>query len=232
MLLLKRYHSYQLILPNQYHKSNDIKSIETLDRFFYLTEDPLYYRNSLRNYVIYNEPQYYELRMRGCLVHKQALKEIDGWSYIDVLEDTDQTISHYLLQYLSNRSVLKAVIIGRSNQFFSLMPLQCIYQFLVGLTFEEFKVAMSHLTTIVTILDLKTCPLIHSQQISTNCAGYVLNECCQKLLIKHNLYFFEDLQAFDWFLLANMPSMNECKVAKMQEFYTQKSSSKVPQLAF
>lgn len=227
MLVLKKYHGYHLLIPNQYHQSNCLRSFDTLETLFYLESHPMYYQRAFRNFTIYGQDEYYELRLRGCLLKEKELMAMDHWLYIEADGDESYTISRLLLSYLPQHSKLRGLIRGRSNDFFSLMPLQCIFPFLVGIRFSEFKEALEWLTRVSSLTYLMSAPIVNSQQLSANFAGFQLNEYCQRFLINQNVYFYEELEQFDWWLLAKLPYMCEHKVAEMQALFYQKVGSEM-----
>lgn len=223
MLLLQKFHGYQLLIPNQYHQSTCLRSFATLEKCFYLEAHPLYYQKAFRNFTIYSKPEYYELRMRGCLVLKADLAVIDHWLYIEADNDNSQTISQLLVDYIPKRSPVRRLVEGRSNDFFSLMPLQCIHQFLVGISFREFKEQINRLTRVTSLTYLSSAPIVNSHQLSGYYAGFRLNADCQQFLLNQQVYFYEELELFDWWLLAKLPYMCEKKVAEMQGLFYEKT---------
>lgn len=229
MILLQTFHGYHLLIPNQYHRSECLRSFDTLEKLFYLEGHPLYYRKSFRDFSIYRQGQYYELRLRGCLVREGKLNTLDQWLYIDTEGDHSHSISQLLLDYLPNRSKIRHLVMGRDNQYFYLMPLQCIFQFLIGISFEAFKQEVQWLVKVASLTYLDSTPLIKSQQLTVYYAGFRFNQYCQRFLINQTVYFYEELQLFDWWLIAKLPYMCEEDVRRLQAlFYKETSLEQTP----
>lgn len=224
MLLLQKFHGYHLLIPNQYHRAKCLRSFDTLEKCFYLEGHALYYQRAFRNFTIYGRPEYYELRLRGCLIRADQLASMDHWLYIEADGDSERSISRLLLAYLPKHSPVYALIKGQCNDFFSLMPLQCLYQFLVGQSFEKFAEQITCLTRVSNLSHLSSAPIVNSQQVSSNFGGFYLTSESQDYLLKQNVYFYEELGDFDWWLLAKLPDMCEGKVSQMQAFITKQNS--------
>ena len=222
MLLLKKFHGYLLLIPHQYHNSRSLSSIDTLEKCFCLHEHELFYTKLFKKFEIYSKPAYYELRLRGCLISSQALSAMDDWLFLESADDDDQTINQLILEYLPKKSPVRALIKGQYNDFFSLMPLQCIHQFLVGITFNEFKKQLEWLATVSTLTYLKTAPIIHSQQLSTCYKGCRMNTYCQQYLIEQTIYYYEELQEVHWYLVGKLHFMSEEKTLEMAQYYKRK----------
>lgn len=222
MLLLKKFHGYLLLIPHQYHNSRSLTSIDTLEKCFYQEKDELFYTELFKEFKIYSKPAYYELRLRGCLISSQALSAMDDWLFLESADDDDQTINQLILEYLPKKSPVRQLIKDQCNDYFSLMPLQCIHQFLVGITFNEFKKQLEWLATVATLTYLKTAPIIHSQQLSTYYEGCRMNIYCQQYLIEQTIYYYEELQEFHWYLVGKLHFMREEKTLEMAQYYQEK----------
>ena len=226
MLLLKKFHGYLLLIPHQYHNSKILSSIDTLEKCFYLNKHELFYTKLFKKFEVYSKPAYYELRLRGCLINCQSLSAMDNWLFLESKADDDQTISQLILDYLPKKSPIRPIVKGQCNDFFSLMPLQCIHQFLVGITIYEFIEQLEWVTTVATLTNLKSAPIIHSQQLSTCYGGCRMNLNCQEFLIKQAIYYYEELEPIHWFLLGRLHLMCEEKTSEMADFYHRKDCLK------
>lgn len=220
-MLVQSCHAYNLIIPPQYHNSETLSSFINLKKVFYQSESQYYYAQSFNNYAIYEDGYlFYELMLRGCLIRKKASVRIDHWNYVyadNFFED--MSISRLLMKYVPPKSPVKPLIYRKTNQFFHLMPLQCLYQFLKGLTYSEFHHCMNSTIEVANIMTLKSEPIVRATQLKSYYGGFILSDQCKDFFIREGYFYYEDLVDFDWNLLLAIPSVGQCKVNKLKQLY-------------
>lgn len=221
LLLIQSWSPYHLIIPPQYHNAETLRSFACLDKVFYQRETIYYYQKSLLDFTLFREAYiFYELLLRGCLVRLDRPVIIERWQYLCIPEKTsDFAVSRLLLKYIPKKSPIIPLIFRKTNDFFHLMPLDCLYQFTKGVSVEEFKENMEGLVEIQSLRHLKTEPIMRSTQIRAFYQRLALKENCRQLLMREGYFYYEDLIEFNWQLLAKVPSVSQVKIQRMKEMY-------------
>lgn len=221
LLLIQSWSPYHLIIPPQYHNADTLRSFTCLEKVFYLRETAYYYQKSLLDFTLFREADiFYELLLRGCLIRQDRPVIIARWQYLCVAEKTsDMAVSRLLLKCLPKKSPIIPLIYRKTNDFFHLMPVDCLYSFTKGISMEEFRESLTELVRVQSLRYLKTEPIMRSTQIRAFYQRFALKENCRQFLMSEGYFYYEDLIDFNWQLLAKVPSVSQVKIQRMKEMY-------------
>lgn len=200
-------YNYHLIIPPQYYDSITLRSFQLLNQCFYLKDDPLYYQNALRYNGVYAKEPFFELLMRGCLVRTKSLSQVVHWQYIDTEHDERYTISQSIEEYLPSHSPFRAFFKNRTNHFFHLVPLQCLIK-CVHFNYRDFlERDLKDSVSIVGLTKLTSLPILNSTQLTRYYQGTTLSNDLIQTLVKHGVYYFEELHSLDKTFLDLYPNL-------------------------
>ena len=217
MLLIQSWGPYYLSIPPQYHNAATLRSFVSLDKVFYQRETQYYFQKALATSLHFHEINFfYELILRGCLIRSKHLVKVARWKYLYVPESTnDCSVSHLILKFLPKKSPIIPLIYRQTNDYFHLMPLDCLHCFTEGLSVEAFQRKLDGLIEVVTLKSLKSEPIMQSTQLRSFHRNFELRESCRRFFINEGYFYYEDLADFNWQLLLKLPCNNEQQIQRI-----------------